>query len=72
MVSGGSAPAVYNAANEVAVAAFLEHRIPYLAIPEVVTQTLANYAPPEAADLVAVREIDREARRVASAALVGR
>lgn len=70
MVSGGSAPPVYNAANEVAVAAFLGNRIPYLAIPEVVTQTLANCRPPEAADLAAVREIDREARRVASAALL--
>src|SRR5690606_30293815 len=40
MVAGGVAPALYNAANEVAVAAFLEGRIPFLAISRVVEQTL--------------------------------
>ena len=38
---GGSAPCVYNAANEVAVAAFLAGRLPFLGIPEVVGETLA-------------------------------
>eukprot|EP01031_Cornospumella_fuschlensis_P009965 gene9964-biopygen8369 len=33
MLAAGGAPAVYNAANEVAVAAFLAHEIPFLAIP---------------------------------------
>src|ERR1700747_588766 len=39
---GGSAPCVYNAANEVAVAAFLDGRLPFLGIPEVVGETLAT------------------------------
>lgn len=37
---GGSAPAVLNAADEVAVAAFLEERIPFLAIADVVSEVL--------------------------------
>lgn len=69
MTAGGAAPAVYNAANEIAVAAFLDHRLPFLDIPRVVEQTLETYRPPEAGDLETVRAIDREARRVATAAL---
>ena len=38
---GGTAPAVLSAANEVAVAAFLEGRIPFMKIPEVIESTLA-------------------------------
>jgi 1-deoxy-D-xylulose-5-phosphate reductoisomerase len=49
---GGSAPCVYNAANEVAVAAFLAGRLPFLSIPEVVGETLA------AADADSVRDVD--------------
>jgi 1-deoxy-D-xylulose-5-phosphate reductoisomerase len=65
MAAGGSAPAIYNAANEVAVAAFLGTRIPFLAIPAVVEQTLAAVKNLEPADLAAVLAIDAEARRVA-------
>ncbi len=69
MHAGGVAPAVYNAANEVAVAAFLAGQIPFLAIPRVVEHTLAavkNFEPP---DLSAVLALDADARRVASAQL---
>ncbi|MGK9518033.1 1-deoxy-D-xylulose-5-phosphate reductoisomerase, partial [Salmonella enterica subsp. enterica] len=38
--AGGTAPAVLNAANEVAVSAFLQRRIAFLAIPDVVRATL--------------------------------
>jgi 1-deoxy-D-xylulose-5-phosphate reductoisomerase len=38
--AGGSAPAVLNAANEVAVAAFLERQIPFLAIPQLIADVL--------------------------------
>ena len=65
MQAGGPAPAIYNAANEVAVAAFLASRIPFLAIPAVVEQTLAHINPVEPADLDAVIALDLEARRVA-------
>ncbi|MFM1851492.1 MAG: hypothetical protein RIS54_1176 [Verrucomicrobiota bacterium] len=72
MVAGGCAPAVYNAANEVAVAAFLEGRIPFLAIPRVVEKTLDAIAPQEPADLAAVLGCDTEARRVAGSLLNSR
>jgi 1-deoxy-D-xylulose-5-phosphate reductoisomerase len=38
---GGSAPVVLNAANEVAVAAFLDRKIPFVAIPELIERALA-------------------------------
>jgi 1-deoxy-D-xylulose-5-phosphate reductoisomerase len=66
MQAGGAAPAIYNAANEVAVAAFLEGGLPFLAIPQVVDkalQTLNNFEP---ADLPAVLALDAEARRTAT------
>ncbi len=66
MAAGGVASAVYNAANEVAVAAFLAGRIPFLAIPRVVEQTLGRIANVEPADLPAVLAVDAEARRLAA------
>jgi 1-deoxy-D-xylulose-5-phosphate reductoisomerase len=66
MVAGGVAPAIYNAANEVAVAAFLDERLPFLAIGSVVEQTLQSISNFEPADLPAVLAIDAEARRVAT------
>ncbi len=69
MVTGGTAPAVYNAANEVAVAAFLAGQIPFLAIPGVVEDGLRSMRHHEPSDLASVLEVDREARRQAQAAL---
>lgn len=65
MRAGGAAPAIYNAANEVAVAAFLEGRIPFLAIPQVVEHTLGAITNAEPTDLAAVLSLDAEARRAA-------
>ncbi len=65
MVAGGVAPAVYNAANEIAVAAFLASRIPFLAIPRLVEHTLGQIRNFEPSDLPAVLAVDAEARRVA-------
>ncbi|WP_114662721.1 1-deoxy-D-xylulose-5-phosphate reductoisomerase [Polynucleobacter necessarius] len=63
--AGGSAPAVLNAANEVAVAAFLETGLPYLHIPQVVERVL-NQLPVESADsLDSILDIDAQARAVA-------
>jgi 1-deoxy-D-xylulose-5-phosphate reductoisomerase len=67
MTMGGVAPAVFNAANELAVAAFLEGRIPFLAIPRVVEQTLSTIKNLEPAGLSDVIAIDAESRRVVSA-----
>jgi len=67
MRAGGVAPAIYNAANEIAVAAFLENKIPFLAIPRVVEKTLgalASEAAREPATLDDVLAVDAEARRV--------
>lgn len=68
---GGTAPAVLNAANEVAVAAYLEERIGFLQIPEVVGETLARHDRQEASDLGTVQAADgwarEEARRLVAA-----
>ena len=69
MHAGGSSPAVYNAANEIAIAAFLAGQIPFLAIPQVVDKTLQSITCFEPADLPAVLIVDAEARRVATSTL---
>lgn len=69
MQAGGTAPAVYNAANEIAVAAFLAGRLPFVAIPRVVNNTLQTLTSFEPADLAAVLAVDAEARRVATTQL---
>lgn len=69
MTAGGVAPAVYNAANELAVAAFLEGRIPFLAIPRVVEHTLRTVSNFEPNNLAAVLNADAEARQAAAMAL---
>ena len=55
------------AANEVAVAAFLDGRLPFLGIPEVVEGTLNATDTAAARDLDELVAMDREARRTASA-----
>jgi 1-deoxy-D-xylulose-5-phosphate reductoisomerase len=65
--AGRTAPCVLNAANEVAVAAFLDGRLPFLGIPEVVERTLNAVDAVPARDLDELGAIDAEARRVASA-----
>ena len=65
MAAGGPAPAVFNAANEVAVAAFIEKRVPFLAIPRIIEHTLATVKLIEPATLDQVLAVDAEARRVA-------
>lgn len=64
---GGTAPAVLNAANEEAVAAFCNAKIPFLAIAEVVERTLSESNFSSAYDLDAVLEADRDARLRAQA-----
>jgi 1-deoxy-D-xylulose-5-phosphate reductoisomerase len=63
MEAGGVAPAVFNAANEVAVEAFLGGRIPFLAIPAIVGQVLDRTVNFEPSSLQAVLGADAEARR---------
>ena len=63
--AGGTAPAVFNAANEVAVAAFLEGAIPFGRISETIERTLEAYTPVPASSVDAVRDADRWAREKA-------
>ena len=60
-----SLPVVLNAANEVAVARFLEGRLGFTAIPDVIERTMAAHRPAEVATLAAVRAVDRWAREYA-------
>jgi 1-deoxy-D-xylulose-5-phosphate reductoisomerase len=64
---GGAKPAILNAANEIAVASFLESGLAFLDIAAVVGTVLDLYDPPAPASIGEVLEIDREARRVAAA-----
>jgi 1-deoxy-D-xylulose-5-phosphate reductoisomerase len=66
---GGAAPAYLNAANEVAVEAFLEERIAWSAIADVVAATLDSYEDTALGDLGAVLEADSVARRLAREAV---
>jgi 1-deoxy-D-xylulose-5-phosphate reductoisomerase len=63
--AGGTAPAVFNAANEVAVAAFLEGAIPFGRISETIERTLEAHFPVPASSVEAVRAADRWAREIA-------
>ncbi len=64
--AGGSAPAVFNAADEVAVEAFLEGRLGFLEIAEVVEATLERSAVSDLRTVEDVLEVDGEARRLAA------
>lgn len=60
---GGTAPAVLNAANEIAVAGFLERKIAFTRIPELIQQALRHHVVGPAAELDQIIEADRETRR---------
>ncbi|ARS27173.1 1-deoxy-D-xylulose-5-phosphate reductoisomerase [Sphingomonas sp. KC8] len=63
--AGGARPAILNAANEQAVAAFLARRIGFLDIAAIVAQVLDRYDPAAPANLDEVFVVDGEARRLA-------
>jgi 1-deoxy-D-xylulose-5-phosphate reductoisomerase len=67
--AGGTAPVVLNAANEVAVAAFLDRRLGFLGIAELVDRTLQAIEVQPVEDLDQLLEMDRQARRLAEQAL---
>jgi 1-deoxy-D-xylulose-5-phosphate reductoisomerase len=68
---GGARPAILNAANEIAVAAFLEGKIGFLDIAAICENTLAGYSPGGLNNLDALFMIDAEARRYARAIIKG-
>jgi 1-deoxy-D-xylulose-5-phosphate reductoisomerase len=62
VAAGGDAPARLNAANEVAVASFLEGRLPFMGIPEVIEQVLDAHdraGAHDPADVADIRHVDR-------------
>jgi 1-deoxy-D-xylulose-5-phosphate reductoisomerase len=69
---GGGAPCILNAANEVAVQAFLERRIGFLDIAGTVASVLEAMGPRRAATLADVVALDAEARREAERFAVAR
>ncbi|MDX1657147.1 MAG: 1-deoxy-D-xylulose-5-phosphate reductoisomerase, partial [Candidatus Competibacteraceae bacterium] len=71
MAQGGTAPAALNAANEVAVEAFLAERIRFTDIPRVIEQTLGAVSCLEAASLDSVLKTDALARQEAWARVSG-
>ena len=68
---GGSAPAVMSAANEIAVEGFLERRIGFLEIIELVERTLCKIPPLKVETIEEVSEVDSEARRLATDLMTG-
>jgi 1-deoxy-D-xylulose-5-phosphate reductoisomerase len=70
--AGGTAPCVLNAANEVSVHAFLEGRLPFLGIPAVIEETLAELGAAPVHSFDSLYDADHEARQVAEEAVLAR
>ncbi len=68
--AGGTAPAILNAANEIAVAAFLDGRLPFLGIPDLIEATLSALPAEPADELAVLLECDGQARRKAGELLI--
>jgi len=71
MDAGGTAPAILNAANEVAVSAFLQGQIGFLSIPALVEDALAALPAAPADSLEVLLAADAEARRLTERNLAG-
>ncbi|WP_213605358.1 1-deoxy-D-xylulose-5-phosphate reductoisomerase [Pseudoxanthomonas japonensis] len=71
MAAGGTAPAVLNAANEVAVSAFLQGRIGFLSIPALVEDALAALPAAPADSLEVLLAADAQARQLTERNLAG-
>jgi 1-deoxy-D-xylulose-5-phosphate reductoisomerase len=67
--AGGDGPATLNAANEVAVSAFLDGRLPWRGIADVVGEVLEGHRPGNVTTIEDVVESDGQARRTAAAAV---
>lgn len=69
--SGGTAPCVLNAANEIAVHAFLDGRLRFVEIPHVIERTLSELGAEPVRAFESLYEADRQARTVAGEAVAG-
>jgi len=65
--AGGTVPAVLNAANEIAVAAFLAKRIKFIEIPHIIDSVITQLPMTRAHDLATILHYDSEARAIATA-----
>jgi 1-deoxy-D-xylulose-5-phosphate reductoisomerase len=65
-LAGGTAPCTLNAANEIAVHAFLQGRLAFTAIPRVIEETLQRTAQPPVHSFDSLADADGEARRTAA------
>ena len=72
LAAGAGAPAVLNAANEVAVQAFLEHKIGFLDIAGIVETVMQELGAPPIPDLAAVLAVDEAARTVAATTVLAK
>ncbi len=70
--AGGTAPCVLNAANEIAVHAFLAGRLPFLGIAEVIESTLDELGASPVRAFESLYEADRKARVAAEAAVAAK
>jgi len=71
-MAGGTAPCVLNAANEIAVHAFLSERLPFLGIPAVIAQTLDRLGSSPVRAFESLYEADRAGREVCAELIAAR
>ena len=64
--TGGIAPCVMNAANEVAVAAFMQKKISFIEIPQLIEQTMRAFVSEAATSIGQLIEVDKKARSTAA------
>jgi len=69
--AGGTAPAVFNAANEIAVAAFLDHKLPFNRITDVIATVLERIPASPVTQLAEVLDADRRSRVLAAEIVTG-
>ncbi|WP_108809738.1 1-deoxy-D-xylulose-5-phosphate reductoisomerase [Sphingorhabdus sp. Alg231-15] len=69
--AGGAVPAILNAANEVAVAGFLNGDVQFLEITDIVSHIIDSYSPPNPDNLADIFEIDTKTRERVSAMIEG-
>jgi len=67
--AGGTLPAVMNAANEIAVQAFLDEKIGFTDIPEIIRMTMDRHTVQTSPDLAEILQIDSWARAMATQSL---
>lgn len=67
--TGGIMPCVMNAANEVAVAAFLKDQIKFLQIPKIIEKTMAQFNGDNVESIDQLIEVDRSARQISQSAI---